>query len=301
MIIEEPGYVTDRILLLGRRESSVYLLKGENEYTVLGGGMTYIVPDLIRQLDEYRIDESLIKRIIILHSHFDHCGIVPFFKRRWPWVSVTASGRAKELLAAEKVINNIEFLNQVLLMKYGLKKEAEELALSFKGVFVDEVVKDKDVLACDGLSMEIIEVPGHSSCSIAVYVREEKALFASDAGGVPFGEHVFTAANSNFDKYVESLHKMARFETDIHLSEHYGARTGKEGRTFLQKSIASAKETRLILEESIARTGDVKKSTKEITDMLTKNAPTGFIPKEVIALVTEQMLRYVSGQRSGVS
>jgi len=301
LVIEEPGYVTDRILLLGRRESCVYLLKGKNDYAILGGGMAYIVPDLISQLGRYEIDESRIKRIIILHSHFDHCGIVPFFKKRWPHVMVTASARAKELLATKKIIDNIEFLNQVLLMKHGIEDKVQELDLSFTGVDVEEVVKDGDILACDNLSIEIIEAPGHSSCSIAVYVKEEKAMFASDAGGIPFGDKVFTAANSNFDKYVESLNKMARYETDIHLAEHYGARTGEDGRAFIQKSIISAKETRQILEESIARTGDVKKSAKEITDLLTKNAPTGFIPKEVIALVTEQMLRYVSGQRSGVS
>ena len=301
VIIEEPGYVTERILLLGRRESCVYLLKGENEYAILGGGMAYIVPDLIRQLGEYEIDESRIKRIIILHSHFDHCGIVPFFKKRWPQVKVTASARAKELLGTKKVIDSIEFLNQVLLMKNGIEDKAKGFDLSFKGVDVEDAVKDGDILCCDDLSMEIIEVPGHSSCSIAVYVREEKAMFASDAGGVPFGDQVFTAANSNFDKYVESLHKMARYETDIYLAEHYGARTGEDGREFLQESMVSAKETRQILEESIARTKDVKMSTKEITEMFTKNAPVGFIPKEVISMVTEQMLRYVSGQRSGVS
>jgi len=300
LIIEEPGYVTERILLLGRRESCVYLLKGDNEYAILGGGMAYIVPDLIRQFGEYEIDESRIKRIIILHSHFDHCGIVPFFKKRWPWAKVTASARAKELLATKKVIDSIEFLNQVLIMKYGVEDKIKELDLSFTGVDVDEVVKDGDILYSDNLSMEIIEVPGHSSCSIAVYVRKEKAMFASDAGGVPFGDQVFTAANSNFDKYVESLNKMARYETDIHLAEHYGARTGEEGRAYIHKSIISAKETRQILEESIARTKDVKMSAKEITEMFTKNAPVGFIPKEVISMVTEQMLRYVSGQRSGV-
>jgi 2-aminobenzoylacetyl-CoA thioesterase len=298
LIIEEPGYVTGKILFLGRRESCLYLLKGEGEYAILGGGMAYIVPDLIRQLEEYEVDESRIKRIVILHAHFDHCGAVPFLRRRWPWVTVTASGRAKELLVTKKVIDNVEFLNQVLLMKHGVEDKEKGLDLSFKGVAVEEVVKDGDILSCGDLSMEIIEVPGHSSCSIAVYVREEKAMFASDAGGVPFGDQVFTAANSNFDKYLESLHKMGRFETDIHISEHYGARTGRDGRDFIQKSIASAKETRLILEESISRTKDVKVSTKEITEMLTKNAPVGFIPKEVISMVTEQMLRYISGQRS---
>ena len=125
-------------------------------------------------------------------------------------------------------------------------------------------------------------------------------MFASDAGGVPFGDEIFTAANSNFDKYVESLHKMARYETDIHVAEHYGARTGETRRSHAKIHDFGQRDK--------ADSGRIncpdrrrKKSTKEITDMLTKNAPTGFVPKEVISMVTEQMLRYVSGQRSGVS
>ena len=44
MIITKPGKVTDRILLLGVKESSVYILKGKDEYAFLGGGMAHIVP-----------------------------------------------------------------------------------------------------------------------------------------------------------------------------------------------------------------------------------------------------------------
>ena len=95
MIIDRPGWVTERILLLGRRESCVYVLKGNDEFVLLGGGMIHIVPDLLNQLNEFGIGEDKIKRIIILHSHFDHCGIVSFFKKRWPWATVTASERAK--------------------------------------------------------------------------------------------------------------------------------------------------------------------------------------------------------------
>lgn len=286
--------MTERILLLGRRESCVYLLKCGDEYAILGGGMAYIIPDLIKQFKEFGIDEEMLRRIIILHSHFDHCGAVPYLKKRIPHMKVTASFRAKELLSTQKVIDNINFLNQVLLITHGIEDREKELDLSFKGIDVEETVHNGDVISCGDLSMEIIEVPGHSSCSIAVYVSEEKALFASDAGGVPFGDKIFTAANSNFDKYIESLHKMAKYDTEIHIAEHYGARTGEDGRGYMKKSIASAEETRKILEESLARTKDVKASTKEITEMLMKNAPPGFIPKDVISLVTEQMLRYIS-------
>jgi len=73
MIIEHPGKVTERIVLLGQKESCVYLLDGKEEYAIVGGGMVHIVPDVIEQLGASGIDEEKIKRIIILHSHFDHC------------------------------------------------------------------------------------------------------------------------------------------------------------------------------------------------------------------------------------
>jgi 2-aminobenzoylacetyl-CoA thioesterase len=297
MIKEKPGFVTDRILLLGRKESCVYLLKGRREYAILGGGMAYIVPDVTHQLKKFSIDEKKINRIVILHSHFDHCGIVPFFKKRWPWVKISSSPRAKELLTKPEVVENISSLNQLLLGEHGLEKLAVDMGIEFDGIHVDDVVKGGDVLACDDLSMEVIDVPGHSSCSIAVYVPQEKAMFASDAGGIPFGDKIFTAANSNFDKYLESLQKMAGYEIGVYLAEHYGARAGNDGRHFLKKSMDAAKETRMVLEASYAKTKDIEMSTQEETDRVLGWMPDGFMPREIIAMVVRQMMRFIAGSK----
>jgi glyoxylase-like metal-dependent hydrolase (beta-lactamase superfamily II) len=296
MIIDHPGNVTERILLLGEKASCVYLLKGEDEYAILGGGMTYIVPDVIRQLQEFNIEEKKIKQMVILHSHFDHCGIVPFFKRRWPWIKTTASARAKELLGRPKVIENISFLNEMLLAERGLQEKTETLELEVGEINVENIVGEGDIIPCGDLTMEVIDTPGHSSCSIAVYVPQEKAMFASDAGGIPFGDRVFTAANSNFDKYQDSLEKMAGYEIDVYLAEHFGARTGDDVRIYLKRSINSAKETRHILEASYRKTKDVQKSTQEITDRFMKWMPDGFMPRDIIAMVICQMLEYVAAQ-----
>jgi len=295
MIIETPGVVTDRILLLGRKASCVYLLKGKSDYALLGGGMAYIVPDVIRQLKDFNTDETKINRIVILHSHFDHCGIIPFFKKKWPWVKIAASARAKELLARPEVVENISSLNQLLLAEHGSEKLAKDMGIKFDGIHVDDVVKGGDILACGDLSMEIIDVPGHSSCSIAVYVPQEKAMFASDAGGVPLGDQIFTAANSNFDQYQKSLEKMAEYDIGVYLAEHYGARTGSDGRHFLKKSKSAAKEARMILEASYARTKDIELSTQEVTDRFWGWMPEDFMPREIIAMVVGQMMKFIAG------
>jgi glyoxylase-like metal-dependent hydrolase (beta-lactamase superfamily II) len=296
MIITKCGKVTDRILLLGRDESSVYILKGKDEYALVGGGMVHIVPDMLEQLKLYEIEEEKISRIFILHAHFDHCGIVPFFKKRWPRAIVTASAKAKELLSAPKVIEGIEAMNRALLDKHGCRKKAETLGLSFSGIDVEEVVKDGDVLSLGDLGLEVLEVPGHSSCSVAIWVPQEKAMFASDAGGIPCGDEIFTAANSNFDQYQESLNKMAAYNIEVHLAEHYGARIGEEGRNFLKKSIADAQKTRKIFEETIQRNKDLKKSADELTDRIMEKTPAEFLSRDVLSIVVGQMVKYLNKQ-----
>ena len=296
MRIDQPGWVTDRILLLGRKESCVYLLKGNDEYVLLGGGMVHIVPDLLNQMNEFGISEDKIKKIFILHSHFDHCGIVPFFKKRWPWATVTASEKAKSLLSAPKIIESIAYLNNKLIGKYGRGKEAEELGLTFEGIAVEETANEGDVIACGDRSINILEVPGHSTCSIAAYVPEEKALFASDAGGIPKGDKIFTAANSNFDLYQQNLQRMAELEIEVYFAEHQGAMTGKDAREYLSKSMISAAKTRQLIENSYKNTRDEKKSTEEMTDLLLKKYSVDFIPRDIFKIVVGQMVHYIAKQ-----
>ena len=294
MVFDAPGKITDRIWLVGRRESCAYIVGGEGEYALLGGAMAYVAPDVLDQLARFGIEEARIRRIVILHSHFDHCGMVPFLKRRWPWAVVTASARSRELLQNPKVVGSIAALNQALIASSGPTGSGRAMDLHFDGIDVETVVGDGEILACGGLSLEVMAVPGHSSCSIAVYIPEEKALFASDAGGVPFGDKIFTAANSNFDLYQASLSKMATRDVAIHLAEHYGARSGEEGRRFLQDAMAAAAETRQILETTYAETGDEARTAAIITDRIMAEAPVDFLPREVVTLVAGQMVHYIA-------
>jgi len=294
MVFDEPGKITERIWLVGRRESCAYIVGGKDEYALLGGAMAYVAPDVLGQLERFGIAENQVRRIVVLHSHFDHCGMVPFLKRRWPWAVVTASARSRELLQKPKVIESVAALNQAMVAQSDLTGSTEGLDLGFDGIDVEAVVGDGDLLTCSDLSMEILDVPGHSSCSIAVYIPQEKALFASDAGGIPFGDKIFTAANSNFDLYQKSLRKMAGKDVALHLAEHYGARSGEQGRRFLRDALAAAAETREALEATYAETGDETRTTAIVTDRIMAEAPDGFLPREIVAIVAGQMVHYIA-------
>ncbi len=299
MVITEPGKVTDRITFLGSVDCCVYAVDGGEEAILIGGGMVYVAPDLLRQIDEFGIDERKIKRLVILHAHFDHCGLIPFLKKRWPWAVVTASARAKKLLSDPNISQTIANFNQAAVEAAGLQDKAEELGLEFTAIDVEETVGEGDVISCGDLTFEVMEVPGHSSCSIALYMPREKALFPSDAAGIRYKDYFLAAGNSNFDLYQQSLEKMATYDVEVVLGEHYGASVGEDARIFLPRTIESARRTRMLLEESYKRTRNVEKSTEEIADVLLNEAPGAFFSRDILSLISGQMVKYIARTLEG--
>ena len=241
-----PHTIHPRVEYLGRQEMNVYLLKGK-EYMFIEGGMSYIIPDLLRQFQERRIDISRITRLLVLHSHFDHCGIAPFFQRKIPGLRIIGSRRSQELYGKEKVINFIRDRNREMIQRLNMEKEADELGLYFDRMAIDEAVGEGDSIDLgEGVEVRIIEMPGHSSCSIAAYVPSLKALFPSDAGGIPGeGEEIFASGNEDFILYQKSLEKLRPLEVEVVCLARNGAFTGPEARAYLARSIKAAEEMRL--------------------------------------------------------
>ncbi|MBL7204373.1 MAG: MBL fold metallo-hydrolase [Desulfobacteraceae bacterium] len=291
MLINKPGSISEKIILLGKRESCVYLIDGGNEYALLGGGMAYIIPDILKQVDLFGIDESKVTRIIVHHAHFDHVGIVPFFKKRWPHMKVLASRRAKEILSNSEIINTIVKLNTQLLSKYGLKHTADQLGLDITEIQVDQVISEGDIIISGDTSLEVLETPGHSTCSISIYIPQDRILSTSDAGGIPFGNSILTAANSNFGLYMQSLRKMQKYDVEFHLSEHHGVSTEEDARTFITRSIESAELTRSMIKESYKRTSNLEVTSEEITEFYMNQGAGDFTPRDIMKMVVTQMAK----------
>lgn len=79
--IKEPGKVGDALHFLGAHPICLYLLKGE-EAMIIGGGMSWVAPYLEQQLSAIELETENIRYLVVLHSHFDHCGAVPYLKKK---------------------------------------------------------------------------------------------------------------------------------------------------------------------------------------------------------------------------
>ena len=299
MRIRKPGKIIERLWFLGREESGVYLLEGSDGSMIVSGGMGYIVPDVLRQFKEFGIDEERIRKLLILHAHFDHVGIVPFFKRRHPGIEIYASQRGWEILKMDKALNTINEFSRAVTKRMGREEVYSTLDLDWREDISGKVAHEGDRITLGGLEAAILEIPGHSSCCIGAYVPELKALFPSDGGGIPFDDTIITSGNSNYTKYQQSLEQLKDLEVDYYCADHYGYVTGEEAREFILKSIEMAKKNRTQMEEVYRSTRDIDVAAQKLISSFYEENPSYFLSPEIFLDVYRQMVRHIASVIEG--
>jgi len=294
MRIRKPGKVQNKLWLLGCEESSVYLLEGKNGSMLISGGMSYIVQDLLHQLKEFSLDEERIRRLLILHAHFDHVGIVPFFKRRHPEMEVYASNRGWEILKTPEAVETINKFSRTVAGRMGKEKVYSEYDLDWRQDVAGQTVREGDRIDLGDFTIRILEIPGHSSCSIAAYLPELKALFPSDGGGIPFKEMVVASGNSNYTQYQKSLERLKELDVEYLCADHYGYVIGEEAKGFISRTIETAKSQRALIEKVYNQTHDIEQAAKRLAAFFYGGNPDYFLSPEIMQAVFGQMVRHIA-------
>jgi glyoxylase-like metal-dependent hydrolase (beta-lactamase superfamily II) len=160
-------------------------------------------------------------------------------------------------------------------------------------------VSEGTTIDLGGLTVKILETPGHSSCSVSAYVPELKALFPSDGGGIPYGEMILPAGNSNFTQYQRSLEKLSALRVEILCADHYGYVTGREAEGYIGCSIDAAREKRAAIEALLRRTGSIEETVRDLVDDIYTRQPGYFLSPEIYAGVYRQTVRHIAGALEG--
>jgi glyoxylase-like metal-dependent hydrolase (beta-lactamase superfamily II) len=299
MRIRKAGKVTDHLWRLGTEESCVYLVEGTESSAIISGGMSYILPVFLRQLQEYGISDKKITHLIILHSHFDHVGIIPFLKRSWPQLSVYASSRGWELLSNPQAISVInDFTIKVTQRVLGKTDELSVYDWQWRDDISGYSLAEGNLLDLGDIQIEFYETPGHSSCSISAYIPKLKAIFPSDAVAIPFKDEFIIAANSNLTKYRQSLEKLGNFEIEILCADHYGYIVEEEARNYINESKIALTDMKNILRQALQKEGSIDRAAKTLVDKHFKLRPDYFIAPEILLNTYGQMLKHVAEEGS---
>ncbi len=294
MRIRKAGKVLDRLWFLGREESGIYLIEGNDGSMIVSGGLSYIVSELLLQFKEFNIDQEKITKLLILHSHFDHVGIVPFFKRRNPDLEIFASSRAWKILRMSKAIDTINEYNRLTMESMGMTERCSKYDLEWRTDVSGTAVSEGHRIDLGGVELNILETPGHSSCSISAWAPEFKALFPSDGGGIPYDQTIIPPGNSNFTHFQKSLEKLKGLEVEYLCADHYGYVVGEEAGNYIHRAIELAGKRRAKMEDVYRRTRDIDAAGKELADFFFKENPDYIIRREIYEGVQRQMLRHIA-------
>ncbi|MFW6150551.1 MAG: MBL fold metallo-hydrolase [Chloroflexota bacterium] len=293
MRITGPGRISERIELLGNYDMSMYLVKGD-EGLIIGGGMSYIVPEVEEQFARLDFDLGRVRYLVIPHSHFDHCGAVPYLKRRLPDLQILAAQYASEVLVKPKVVDFIARVNKDMVDRLGLQAEYDRLCLEFDGVPVDRVVGDGDVLDLgQGIEAQFAEVPGHSRCCVATYIPQLRALFPTDAVPLPsdVGDELsYPSAQFDFSAYMNSLHKLMQYEVEVVGLDHKGAFLGDQARDFMRRGLEQTERTRDYILEQYREIGDLEKTAEKIAAEVFEKNDLAYMSHQLMVSITRSMI-----------
>ena len=297
MFSEPPCDISESLQLLGAWPNCLYLLKGE-EAMIIGGGMSWIAPALENQFAAMDFDFSRIRYLVITHSHFDHCGAVPYLKRKFPQVKILASAYAQRVFSLKKAVQFIAAMNDRMLEISGAEREAGRLNLKFEGIQVDQTIVEGDLIDLgNGITVRFLETPGHTQCSLAASVPYLKILFPSDAAAFPTFDGKGLAHPSpqyDFRLFRESLKKLSALEVEILAFEHHGFLRGAEARQFLVRAMEKTEEDRKFITEKVQSPEGFETVVQKLAGDFLEQTRLPFLPpdiqKDVAATVVRKIL-----------
>lgn len=154
-----------------RRFVHVFFIMGEKIYMIDAGvaGSEQAVSDYLSSQGRSIED---IDRLFLTHSHPDHTGGAAAIKRLSGCMVYASTAEREWIEDIEQQFKDRPIPNFHTLLNESVK--------------IDVFVREGDVISCEeGISLEVLDTPGHSHGSQCFLFREEQALFTGDAIPVP--------------------------------------------------------------------------------------------------------------------
>jgi len=251
-VFDEPGRITDTLVMLDAIGWG--FPKTTCSFVVMGKKIAFIEPaqkssvgKLTNSLESQNIDLSKIRYILATHRHFDH-------------VSGAASLLANlknALVCAHSITLNT--LKNPEKMNFAVNSTFGEISETIEEIKNDDklrILNEGDRLDLgDGLEIEAIHTPGHTSDHLMFYERKNKFLYAGDALGI-FGFKSLSVLPSslppsfNYDKYKKSLEKLLNHDIELIAFSHFGGVKGKDAKAVIETAIQTLENWKNIAYET---------------------------------------------------
>lgn len=260
-----------------------------------GFGFTgFAVADNIRDI----LGDRKLDYILLTHSHYDHALGSAYIIQRYPDAKVVAGAYAASIFpreGARKVMRELD-------RKFADKCGVGEYPFLGDKLRVDIPVNDGDIVEAGEMRFEVIDLPGHTKCSVGYYCREIGLLLSSETLGVyDGGEIIVPSYLVGYEMSLKSIERVEGLEIKKLLSPHLGILNEQQTRYF----ISNMKQASVSAAEFIADMIRNGNSDTEIMSEFKRRYLKGYIseiyPVDAAELNTSIMIGLIKREVLGMS
>ena len=230
-----------------------------------------------------QIGDRNLDYIFLTHSHYDHALGSAYVLEIWPDAKVVAGEYAAKIFAKDSAKAVMRDLDRKFAKKCGVESYPDFA----DNLRVDIPASDGDVIKAGDMEFEVINLPGHTKCSVGFYNRKEKLLLGCESIGVYDGEgEVVPSYLVGVEMAINSIEKAEKLEIENILVPHFGLLDKDATKAYFSRAKESARET---ADEIIALLKDGK-TKEDAIEYFKKKFYSGYIkevyPKDAMELNT---------------
>lgn len=248
MIINKTGQIIENFYSIGHPAIPVFLMDGVRPL-IFDAGFAFLGEIYAGEIKKILGDRQP-EYLFLTHAHFDHCGSVSTLKKYFPLMKVVTSKKAKDILGRPNAIKLIKALNQASEEIAGDIGKDFASSAEFNPFEIDKIVKDGDILKIsNGLNIQVIETPGHTSDCLSYYIKEQKILISSEAAGQPdMSGYIVSDCLLDYDQYFGSMKRLSLLDIEILCLGHLFVYTGDDAKKYLKESMLECERFRKLVE-----------------------------------------------------
>ncbi|WP_411676628.1 MBL fold metallo-hydrolase [Caproicibacter sp.] len=233
-----------------------FLILTKQKAALVDSGFSFCADKMIRNIKTL-LGNRTLDYVLLTHSHYDHASGSAYCRQSFQNVKVLGSAYAAKIFSKPTAIAVMREMNASAARPYGMTEFTDKL----EDLKIDLTVREGDVIDLGDVSLQVMEAPGHTKCSIAFYIPRGKMLISCETMGVHAAEHLVSpACLVGYEMSVNFIKRTMELDIEKLLVPHYGVLTGKSCRDFLADALRSNRQ----LKEMIVEDYEHGKTQEEI-------------------------------------
>lgn len=236
------------------------------------------------------LGERSLDYIFLSHSHYDHVLGSVAVAEAFPMAKIIAGEYTAQVFRREGALRKMEELNG----KFAAKCGAEDRVFTGDRLRVDETVKEEDVIHAGTMEFRVLELPGHTRCSLGYYCEKESLLLSAETLGVYDGtDTIVPSFLVSVKETLRSIDKVLALRVKRLVIPHYGLLNEEETDFFLKNMRSSAEGAAEFLAERIRRGMSVDEIVEDFKQTYRKQYMSAVYPEDAVNLNTSIMVEVV--------